>query len=60
MIDPNLRQLVSCTAVATSTGTAEYSFVFGKYRDTVLGNEKIEYLTAMACTRSPFILRKYE
>lgn len=58
MISPNLRWLVSCTAVAYG-GPDEYTFVYIKYGETALGNEKNEYLRAMSCTRNEIIIQKY-
>lgn len=58
LISPNLRLSISCTAVAYGSWD-EWTFVYGQYNDSTLGNEKIDYLQAMACPRDAAIISRY-
>ena len=55
LISPNLRWVVSCSAVANG-GLAEWNFIYAKYNNSQLGSEKVEYLRAMGCSKSPSII----
>jgi len=55
LVSPNLRLIISCTAVANGSW-AEWEFAYMKYNKSNLGNEKIEFLLAMACSADPEII----
>lgn len=57
MIPKDLRELIACTGVANG-GTAEYTFAWRMYNETVLANEKLEFLRAMTCSKNPIVLYK--
>jgi aminopeptidase N len=54
-LSPNLRRLISCTAIADGS-RPEWKFGFDKYVNSTLPNEKTELLRAITCTVNVTIL----
>lgn len=59
MIPNDLREVIACTGVANG-GSAEYTFAWRMYNESVLANEKLEFLRAMTCSKNPIVLYKYK
>ena len=57
-LTPNLRRLISCTAIADG-GRTEWKFGFDKYLNSTLPNEKTELLRSITCTVNVTILNEY-
>ncbi|XP_046637633.1 aminopeptidase N-like [Daphnia pulicaria] len=56
-LSPNLRRLISCTAIADGS-RPEWKFGFDKYVNSTLPNEKTELLRAITCTVNVTILNE--
>ncbi|XP_032798708.2 aminopeptidase N [Daphnia magna] len=56
-LQPNLRRLISCTAIAEG-GRPEWEFGFNRYLDSTLANEKTELLRAITCSLDVGILNE--
>ncbi|KAJ3594190.1 hypothetical protein NHX12_006521 [Muraenolepis orangiensis] len=57
-ISPNLRLVVYCNGMAAG-GPAEWDFAWRMYRNTSSASEAEKLLSAMACSREPWILTRY-
>ncbi|XP_023293113.2 aminopeptidase N [Lucilia cuprina] len=57
-ISPNLRGIVYCAAVQYGT-EAEWEFAFERYLKTSVSTEKEIILTALGCSKEPWILSRY-
>ncbi len=57
LVSPNLRLVISCTAVANGSWD-EWEFAYKKYNESTLSNEKIDFLQAMACSADPNIINQ--
>ncbi|KAM7359628.1 suppressor of ER stress-induced death isoform 1-T6 [Cochliomyia hominivorax] len=57
-ISPNLRGIVYCTAVQYGT-EAEWEFAFERYLKSSVSTEKEIILTALGCSKEPWILSRY-
>ncbi|KAH9512381.1 hypothetical protein Btru_039358 [Bulinus truncatus] len=58
MINTNLRSVVYCNAISDG-GYEEWLWAFNRYKKEELATERTTLLSAMACTRHPWILNNY-
>ncbi|XP_041649467.1 aminopeptidase N-like [Cheilinus undulatus] len=57
-IHPNLKSIVYCNAIAHG-GVEEWEFAWKMFKETSLATESNKLLSAMACSREPWLLNRY-
>ncbi|MED6253404.1 hypothetical protein ATANTOWER_028725 [Ataeniobius toweri] len=57
-IHPNLKGMVYCSAIALG-GVEEWDFVWRMFQNTYLASEASRLRSAMACTKTPWLLNRY-
>ncbi|CAK8674728.1 unnamed protein product [Clavelina lepadiformis] len=57
-ITPNLRTTVYCNAIANG-GSEEWDFAWEKYKNESNSQEKAKLEYSLACTRTPWIIRRF-
>ncbi|XP_059161761.1 uncharacterized protein LOC131944899 [Physella acuta] len=57
-VDPNFRSTVYCSAIS-SGGWDEWSFGLKMYTESDLASEKVNLLSALSCTKQPWILNNF-
>ncbi|XP_041649423.1 aminopeptidase N-like [Cheilinus undulatus] len=57
-IHPNLKGVVYCNAIAYG-GVEEWEFAWKMFKETSLATESNKLLSAMACSREPWLLNRY-
>uniref|UniRef100_A0A8C6UCM9 Aminopeptidase n=1 Tax=Neogobius melanostomus TaxID=47308 RepID=A0A8C6UCM9_9GOBI len=58
MIDPNLRSVVYCSAIATGA-EPEWDFGWSQFKDAAVASEASKLMSALACTTKPELLQRY-
>ena len=57
-IHPNLKSTVYCIAVAYG-GVEEWDFAWTMFKNATLASEASRLRSAMACTKTPWLLNRY-
>ncbi|KAM9409837.1 aminopeptidase Ey-like isoform 1-T1 [Pholidichthys leucotaenia] len=57
-INPNLKSTVYCSAIAEG-GEEEWDFAWGMYKNATLASEADKLMSALSCTRQPWLLSRY-
>ncbi|KAM9409836.1 aminopeptidase Ey-like isoform 2-T2 [Pholidichthys leucotaenia] len=57
-INPNLKSTVYCSAIAEG-GEEEWDFAWGMYKNATLASEANKLMSALSCTRQPWLLSRY-
>lgn len=57
-INPNLRYTVYCSAIRTG-GVEEWEFAWSMYKNATTASEADKLMSALACTRLPWLLNRY-
>lgn len=57
-ISPNLRYTVYCSAIAAG-GRDEWDFAWSMYENATIASEADKIMSALACTRQPWLLNRY-
>lgn len=58
MINPNLRSVVYCSAIATG-GAPEWDFCWSQFKNATVASEASKLMSALACTSKPELLQRY-
>uniref|UniRef100_A0A3Q3XDZ2 Aminopeptidase n=1 Tax=Mola mola TaxID=94237 RepID=A0A3Q3XDZ2_MOLML len=58
LISPNLRSTVYCNAIAAG-GVKEWDFAWKMYKNATIASEADKLMSALSCTRQPWLLNRY-
>lgn len=58
-ISPNLKSIVYCNAIRYGAAD-EWDFAWEQYKKTNTASEKRQFLTALTCSKEPWILNRYK
>uniref|UniRef100_G3PPF5 Aminopeptidase n=1 Tax=Gasterosteus aculeatus aculeatus TaxID=481459 RepID=G3PPF5_GASAC len=57
-ISPNLKYTVYCSAIAAG-GVEEWDFAWSMFRNTTIATEADKLMSALSCTKQPWLLNRY-
>lgn len=58
-INANVRNVVYCSALRHSNVSDDWNFLYNKYKESLVANEKEVILTALGCTKDKVLLKNY-